>query len=64
MSSSAARLVTLWRPLHPLPGGRWLVARLFARAVPYSASTRPTVLRLEAGVAEVNGVCIRSSWWG
>jgi acyl-coenzyme A thioesterase PaaI-like protein len=52
--SAAARLVALWRTLSPLPGGRWLFARLFARAVPYSASTRPTVLVLESGHAEVS----------
>jgi acyl-coenzyme A thioesterase PaaI-like protein len=50
----AARLVSLWRTLSPLPGGRWLFARLFARIVPYSASTRPSVLRLEPGHAEVS----------
>jgi len=54
VSSTAARLVSLWRTLHPLPGGRWLFARLFSRAVPYSASTSPTVLRLEPGHAEVS----------
>ena len=52
--SAAARLIALWRTLSPLPGGRWLFARLFARAVPYSASTRPTVLVLEPGHAEVS----------
>ena len=52
--SAAARLISLWRTLSPLPGGRWLFARLFARAVPYSASTRPTVLVLEPGHAEVS----------
>ena len=52
--SPAARLVALWRTLRPIPGGRWLFARLFARAVPYSASTRPTVLRLDPGHAEVS----------
>ncbi len=52
--SAAARLIALWRTLSPLPGGRWLFARVFARAVPYSASTRPTVLVLEPGHAEVS----------
>jgi acyl-coenzyme A thioesterase PaaI-like protein len=52
--SAAARLIALWRTVSPLPGGRWLFARVFARAVPYSASTRPTVLVLEPGHAEVS----------
>lgn len=52
--SRASQLTALWRTLRPLPGGRWLFARLFARAVPYSASTRPTVLVLEPGHAEVS----------
>jgi acyl-coenzyme A thioesterase PaaI-like protein len=51
---NASQLVTLWHRLAPLPGGRWLFARVFARAVPYSASTRPTVLVLEPGHAEVS----------
>jgi acyl-coenzyme A thioesterase PaaI-like protein len=54
VSSTAARLVSLWRTLHPIPGGRWLFARLFSRAVPYSASTAPTIVRLEPGLAEVS----------
>lgn len=54
MASTAARLLSLWRTLSPLPGGRWLFARLFAHTVPYSASTRPSVRRLEPGYAEVS----------
>lgn len=54
MASTAARLLSLWRTLSPLPGGRWLFARIFARTVPYSASTRPSVRRLEPGYAEVS----------
>jgi acyl-coenzyme A thioesterase PaaI-like protein len=53
VATTGARLLALWRTLHPLPGGRWLFARLFARAVPYSASTGPTVVVLEPGHAEV-----------
>jgi len=54
VASTAARLLSLWRTLSPLPGGRWLFARIFARTVPYSASTRPSVRRLEPGYAEVS----------
>ena len=54
VSSRTARLLSLWRTLRPLPGGRWLFARAFAHSVPYSASTRPTVLRLDPGHAEVS----------
>ena len=54
MASTAARLLSLWRTLSPLPGGRWLFARFFAHTVPYSASTRPSVRRLEPGYAEVS----------
>ena len=52
--ASTAALLSLWRTLSPLPGGRWLFARIFARTVPYSASTRPSVRRLEPGYAEVS----------
>jgi acyl-coenzyme A thioesterase PaaI-like protein len=53
MTSPGTRLQAAWRTLAPLPGGRWLFARLLARAVPYSATIRPRVLRLESGHATV-----------
>ena len=54
MATTAARHHSLWRTHSPHPGGRWLFARIFARTVPYSASTRPSVRRLEPGYAEVS----------
>lgn len=53
MSSPAARLETAWARLSPLPGGRWLFARLLGRTVPYSATIRPRFLLLEPGRARV-----------
>ena len=53
MSSTGPRLLALWRRLSPLPGGKWLFARLLARAVPYSGTTRPRVLELEPGHVRV-----------
>lgn len=53
MSSPAARLATAWTRLSPLPGGRWLFARLLGRMVPYSATIRPRFLLLEPGRARV-----------
>src|SRR5256885_14183486 len=53
MSSPGPRLLALWRRLAPLPGGRWLFARLLGRMVPYSGSTRPRILQLDPGHVRV-----------
>jgi len=53
MRSPGRVLLQLWRRLRPLPGGRWMFARIFAWLVPYSGSVRPRILVLEPGHAEV-----------
>ena len=50
---TGTQLLALWRRLAPLPGGRWLFAKLFGFAVPYSGSVRPRIRVLEPGHAEV-----------
>jgi len=57
MSDPAApghRLLTVWRTLRPVPGGRWLFAQLLGRMVPYTHSMRARVLELEPGRATVS----------
>jgi len=53
ISSTSARLQTLWRRLSPLPGGRWLFSRLFAWMVPYSGSVRPRIVHFAPGHVRV-----------
>jgi acyl-coenzyme A thioesterase PaaI-like protein len=50
----AARLLALWRRLEPLPGGKWLFARLVGRAVPYSGSIHARIETLEPGHVRVS----------
>lgn len=53
MESPGVRLLSLWRRLSPLPGGRYLFAWAFGRTVPYSGSVRPIIEHLEPGHARV-----------
>jgi len=45
--------VAIWRRLAPLPGGRWLFARLVCRRAPYFATIQPAVVDLRVGRCEV-----------
>jgi len=49
MTSPRDRLERLWNRLSAWPGGRWLFARVFGLAVPYSHSVRARVEQLGPG---------------
>lgn len=42
-----------WSRLSPLPGGRWLFARMLSRMVPYTGTIRPRFLEIAPGLARV-----------
>ena len=46
-------LLTWWRKLAPLPGGKWVFSKLVGWKAPYSGSVRPRVEELEAGWCRV-----------
>lgn len=48
------RLLSAWRRLTALPGGRWLFAQLVGRFVPYSGSIGAVVEQLEPGSVTVS----------
>ena len=50
----ATKLLKTWRRLEPLPGGKWLFARMVGRAVPYTGSIRARIETLEPGHALVS----------
>ena len=49
----ASSLISIWRGLHNIPGGRWLFSHLVGQMAPYSGSIRPVVTRLDSGHAWV-----------
>ena len=51
--SPGAQLLTSWRRLSPLPGGRWLFSRLLGFMNRYSGSVGATITALEPGHASV-----------
>lgn len=48
------RVLSLWRRLTPLPGGRWLFMRLMGRMVPYTGALGSRVEALTPGMARVS----------
>jgi acyl-coenzyme A thioesterase PaaI-like protein len=54
LDSPGARVLSLWRRLSTLPGGRGLFAFIFGRMVPYSGTLRARVLELEPGHVRVS----------
>jgi acyl-coenzyme A thioesterase PaaI-like protein len=50
-SSQGVRLLSLWRRLESLPGGRWLFSKAVGRVAPYSGTIGARVESLEPGRA-------------
>ncbi len=44
----------LWKRLEPLPGGKWLFARMLGRSIPYTGSIGARIETLEPGHARVS----------
>jgi acyl-coenzyme A thioesterase PaaI-like protein len=53
MSSPGAKLLSSWRRLARLPGGRRVFSWTIGRTVPYSGTVRPRVLELAPGRARI-----------
>src|ERR1017187_5202239 len=52
--SPGAKLLSAWRRLSPLPGGRWLFTQLVKWMIPYTGSVSPRVEMLEPGFARIS----------
>jgi acyl-coenzyme A thioesterase PaaI-like protein len=52
--SPGAKLLSAWRRLSPLPGGRWLFTQLVKWMIPYTGSVSPRVETLEPGFARIS----------
>ena len=48
-ASPGARLLSLWRTLSPLPGGRWLFSAIVGWMVPYTGTIRARIVELRPG---------------
>ncbi len=54
IETPGTKLLSSWRSLSGLPGGRWLFTRLVKRMIPYTGSISPRVEVLEPGFARVS----------
>ena len=48
-ASPGARLLSLWRTLSPLPGGRWLFSAIVGWTVPYTGTIGARIVELRPG---------------
>ncbi|MEP6589957.1 MAG: DUF4442 domain-containing protein [Gemmatimonadota bacterium] len=54
MTDPVTRLLTTWRWLAPLPGGRWIFSKLLGWMAPYTGSIGARVETLEPGHARIS----------
>src|SRR5471032_2525765 len=52
--SPGAKLLSLWRRVSPLPGGRWIFTQFVKWMIPYTGSVSPRVETLEPGYARIS----------
>ena len=51
-ASPGARLLSLWRILTPLPGGRWLFSIVVGQMVPYTGTIGARIVELRPGYSQ------------
>ncbi len=52
LDAPSARIITMWRRLRGMPGGRWLFSRMIGWMAPYTGTIGARIVELEPGYAK------------